>query len=246
MTLIQIIGDVGSGKTLFAVRAAKLDTRPVYANFNIKLGTHKNKKRKIVPRFSPLKPETLLSLKDDSLVIIDEAYIWLESRLSGRNINLYLSYILFQSRKRGIDIILTNQLSRTIDVRFRLMTNLEVYCQQVESIGFEYTFVKKSDFQYFKPKTFILPYEEAEKFYKIYDSWELIIPFDDNLMLNISTDKGDMLKIVDDIVKAIVKEINPKRCTRGVVSNYCLRNNHPKGLVGPVYDTISSIARKNP
>ena len=84
--LIHFTGDVGSGKTLFCTQVALHDKRQIYSNYNIKL-----------PNYHDLKPEMLSILTESTLVIIDEAYTWLESRLSGRNINLYLTYILFQS-----------------------------------------------------------------------------------------------------------------------------------------------------
>jgi hypothetical protein len=227
MTLISLVGDVGSGKTLFATYLASKDNRPIFSNYKIKL-----------PTYTDLKPETLTSLTSSCLVIIDEAYTWLESRLSGRNINLYLSYILFQSRKRGLDIILTDQLIGTIDVRFRQLTNYEIYCQNIET-GFEYTIHKVNRYANYKPMKLLMPYSTAEKIFPLYDSWELISPIDDNLVFNITEDKGDIISQIDEHTKILLKSSKSK-ISKPMVSDYCLRNNLPKSFINLIYNSIKT------
>jgi hypothetical protein len=227
-------GDVGSGKTLFTTYCASIDTRPIYSNYKIKLDNYNH-----------LKPETLAELSDDCLILIDEAYSWLESRTSGKDINRYLSYILFQSRKRGMDIMLTDQLVGTIDVRFRMLTNYEVYCQNILDVGFEYTIFKKSMYGNYKPKKMIMPYEIAETIFPLYDSWQLINPIDDNLIFNISEDKASMLKIADSHVKKLLAKCDGRKIPKGVISDYCLRNNLPKAYIDVIFNAIKSSILSN-
>jgi len=228
MTLVSIVGDVGSGKTLFSTYIATGDSRPIYSNYKLKL-----------KKYHDLKPETLNKLKEQSLVIIDEAYTWLESRLSGRNINLYLSYILFQSRKRGLDIILTDQLEGTIDLRFRQLTNYEIQCQNVDD-GFAYDIYKVSSYHQYKPMRFVMPFSIAETLFPLYDSWELINPIDDNLLFNVSEDKGDIMKEIDVIVATLLKKANANQYSKGIISDYCIRNKHPKTYIDLIYNAIKS------
>src|SRR4030042_4075128 len=130
--LISIEGDVGSGKTLLSTFMAIDDPRPVYANYKIN-----------IPNFKPLKPEMLWELNKPTLIILDEAYTWLENRTSGKPINRYMSYILFQSRKRGLDFILTDQIVGTIDPRYRWMINFDIQ-SEVHEHGFLYQLTKLS------------------------------------------------------------------------------------------------------
>lgn len=232
MTLISIIGDVGSGKTLFATYLATKDERPIYSNYKLKL---KN--------YHDLKPEMLVSMNKPSLVIIDEAYTWLESRTSGKDINRYLSYILFQSRKRGMDIILTDQLIGTIDVRFRLLTNYEIFAEN-DGDNFIYRIYKKSAFNSFKPLRVIMPYEVAEKLFSVYDSWELINPIDDNLIFNVAEDKSSSIKEVDRIVSVLLKKFEPEEISKGIVSNHCIRHNYPNKYIDLIYNSILEIRAK--
>ncbi len=226
--LVSFIGDIGSGKTLGMTFFASRDKRPVYSNYKIK-----------IPNYRPLKPETLVTLEDASLALIDEAYAWLESRRSGADSSLYFSYILFQSRKRKTDIYMTNQLISTVDVRFRMMANIEVHCQSVKE-GFEYTFFKVSSTNIYRPKTFILPISEAEKIYPLYDTLELINPIDSDMLLRVTEDKGAIIGNIDEIVDDIMAKAKGNKITRGVVSDYCLRHDLTRGYVRIIYDAYKA------
>jgi len=224
--LISILGDVGSGKTLLSTALAILDDRPVFANYKIH-----------IDRWKMFYPETLLKVPFGSLVIMDEAWSIIESRLTGRGVNRFFSYILFESRKLGIDILMTDQLSRTIDPRFRDMTNIEIHCEAT-IVGFEYHVFRLSSYHYFQPKTFIIPYEVAEKIYPFYDSWEKIDNIDSDLIFNITKDKTDIIKEIDAHAEAILKLVPYPEIKKGIVSDYCLRNGVSKGYVEPIYNEI--------
>ena len=233
MTLIQLLGDVGSGKTLLATAFALYEKRPVYANYKIK-----------IPNYHEMRPEILAKLNIPSLAILDEAYAWIESRRSGKPINTFMSYILFQSRKREIDFILTDQLLGTIDVRFRQMTNYEIHCRHIVDIGFQYTFYKLSGFTTYQPTTYIMPYSVAEKIYPLYDSWELINPIDDEMIFNITQDKGEIIKEVDEVVNYLLNQASAKEYRKGDIADYCLRHGYPKTHVDLIYNAIKATRFK--
>jgi len=225
--LIMVHGDVGSGKTLFSTGFAMQDTRPLYANYRIhRKGWH------------DLKPSMLVTLDKPSLVIMDEAYTWLESRTSSSHLNRYLSYILFQSRKRQMDIILTAQLQRTVDVRFRLMANYEVYCESTD-IGFLYEITKISSRAVYRPMRMFLSFNEAESIYPKYETYEKI-PINTDLVFNISDDKTDVLVEVDEIVDKMLLIAPAKKWNRGIVTDYCLRNNIRRPLVELIFNAIKA------
>src|SRR4030043_860537 len=111
VTLINLVGKVGSGKTLFMTADSVNSGRPIYANYEIR---HK--------KYRALTPELLMDPDLHGAVIcLDEAYAWLESRTSGKDINRYMSYILFQGRKKDIDFYMSEQLLSSVDLRYRDM-----------------------------------------------------------------------------------------------------------------------------
>ena len=244
MVLVNMTGSVGSGKTLFATASVLTDIlvnteRPIYANYKIKSDNYRE-----------LLPETLLDAEmSGSNVVIDEAYIWLESRLSGKPMNLYLSYILFQSRKRNMDIYLTDQILGSIDLRFRELTDYEVKCKAVPSAknpkGFIYKIIDRTGF---KPSSFImyLPLEKAKQYFDFYNTFELINPIDDELIAKISSSKKNIVKQIDEIVLLLLDEYpNLKKFPKGIVANYCLNNDHPKSFVDMVYNSLLAKHAKN-
>lgn len=233
--LVNFVGDVGSGKTLFTTGLALGETRQVLANYNIK-----------IPNFVKLKPEMLFDENlPPSLVILDEAYAWLESRRSGTPMPIYMSYILFQSRKRFIDILMTDQLEGTIETRYRQMLNWRVECSEEKGMGFSYYFFKRARGGFLGPFKYFLPLQNAEKIFPFYDTLEIIDPMDKELVYKISEDKQETVDIVDDIVAEILKKIPPTAVKKGLVADYCLRNKHPHYLVELVFNAIKTKIAEN-
>lgn len=158
--LISIIGEIGSGKTLLLTIIGSKSNREIYSNYVLNL-----------PLYKELRIINLLSLKDNIEVFIDEAYTWLESRTSSNTLNRYLSYIVFQSRKRTINIYTTSQMFSSVDVRFREQSNIIVKCKRIND-DFEYVFYKNNK----RVKKYFLSLKKAEKYFKLYDTKEIVEP----------------------------------------------------------------------
>ena len=234
MTLTHIYGDVGAGKTLFMTWLAILSQKPIYSNYTI---NHS--------RYHELTPEMLMHLSS-CIVPLDEAYNWLECRLSGgKAINRYMSYILFQSRKSDIEFLLTDQLIDVIDLRFKQMTNIEVFAERTRT-GFRYTCTKKTFYSKSMPQIYTMDYSVAEKVFPYFDTWQKINPIDEGLLFQITQDYTEITSEVEELSrdilqKAEAKGLTAKKITKGVVASYCLGNELPKSMVDLIYNRIKEI-----
>jgi len=164
--LTTILGKKGSGKTLLTTVFSDYSYKPnVYANYTMKIA-----------KVKPLLLSTILEVSFSADLMIDECYIWLESRTSGAKVNIFLSQILMQSRKRGIDFYLTAQLGSMIDVRFRSESDYAILCYKwmdgEKVIGFEYNVIDREGNESF----FFLEGLIANPFYDLYDTYEIVPP----------------------------------------------------------------------
>ena len=165
LTLTIVTGGGGSGKTLLCVITARKYIEgggTVYANFSLSGAQNLDLERLLRGQYSRC------------LVLIDEAYAYLESRLSGRPLNRACSYILFQSRKLGLHIMMTAQMLMTVDVRFRTLMDVWVSARAVRP-GFEYWFYQASTG---RARRLVLPWRVAERYFDLYDTYELVEPAD--------------------------------------------------------------------
>ena len=190
--LTLVTGGVGTGKTLLAVAAASRAAGrgvKVVSNFEIRL-----------PGCELLDLEKLLRGQySDCLLILDEAYAYLESRLSGRAVNRALSYVLFQSRKKDLHFFLTAQVLGTVDVRFRVMADVLVLAVPNRA-GFLYWI---ADSRTGRRRRFFLPLEAARRFFPLYDTLEVVEPIGvDDVVDEIFAGPDDVLQTADSSVPA--------------------------------------------
>jgi hypothetical protein len=170
--LVGIFGNFGSGKTLLltylALKYASKKNYDVYANYHIE--------RK---RIQYLTPEKFIEINPpDSkrvFIALDEVYLWLDSRVSTSKVNRLLSWIILQSRKRNMDIGYTAQLSTTVDMRLRAMTDLIVIAENLSNGNFKYTFAWEKGVKTFK-RVLVLPYWKAENIFSKYSTREIVEP----------------------------------------------------------------------
>lgn len=232
MPLIVIVGDVRTGKTsLMSALAMDMiedmgDQVQVYHNYNFQ---H--------PNAIKVQPEDLYKITRDGkehLVLLDEAYAWLEARCSGTNeVNEYLSYILFQSGKDETTFVLTVQLFSTIDRRFRKMANILIEAERDPS-GFIYTFMKPdlSDWSmYYIEESDMEPYFEAFK------TFEKVQPIDENMLIRVITDKTKLGPEVSKIIDKL-HEINKGTWTRGAIDAWLRNNRYAEAYGKYVYEEL--------
>jgi len=170
--LIGLVGDFGTGKTLFMTMVALASQRRVLANYHLSIDNYEY--------VEPLDLYQSMGFNCD--VLLDEIYTWLESRTSHSFINRYVSYIIFQSRHRTIDIYGTLQLLSSADLRFRDLVHILVKCVRKDNGNadkdkwdFRYEFMKMENQQRWNK---FLPYEDAKRFFNYFDTNEIIEPYD--------------------------------------------------------------------
>jgi len=122
--IIGVIGDRGSGKTLFMTYEAFNQYRKgkqIYSNYKLSFPLLPNtKKPKLIPNDFFLDFEKY-NLKNVCM-FIDEIYIYIDSRSSGSNKNKLMSYFFNQTRKTGVDLYYSTQFFSQVDKRLRFNT----------------------------------------------------------------------------------------------------------------------------
>ena len=209
--------------------AVNSDRAHIYANYTVR-----------DPRYVDLLPEMLMDPNlRDAVILLDEVYAWLESRTSGKDINRYMSYILFQSRKKDIDFYMTEQLLSTVDLRYRDMIDYEVRCKAIpnyrEPTGFVYKII---DVQENKCYPLYMSIKDAERYFELYDTYQIVHPIDAEMMNKISKSQVSIIEEVDEIVDTILNEGIQGKIKKGVIADYCWRNNYPKSHVDRVWNAL--------
>ncbi len=229
--LTIVYGNMGFGKTLFTTAIAKLINSKVVSNYCLKF------------------PFTVFELNDfidgkyeNCMVLLDEAYNYLEARLSGSNLkNKFMSYMLFQSRKKGLEIILTSQLMSTLDLRYRNLADTFVYCKGVSLKGFEYIIFNR---QLNRTAQIYLPLEMAKTIFPLYDTNEVIEPekSQNDISSFMSNEKRN--ETVERIALEIMKEYNNKKISTYLVKDYMFKHDFASTLNSLVYSRIKSKQRE--
>jgi DNA helicase HerA-like ATPase len=129
--IIVIDGNRGQGKTLTAVKEAYLfglQGYTIYSNLEL---TFPNPNINV----KPYKMSDMISYADtkselvNSVVLMDEAHIVMDSRTSMTKRNITISYFLLQSRKRNVHIIMTTQFLHQVDKRIRSTADMFISCR---------------------------------------------------------------------------------------------------------------------
>lgn len=164
--LVTIAGDLGSGKTFVATVIACILARHgrlIVPNYILRL-----------ENVQPFDLNTFLAGRYfHCCVILDEAYVYLESRISTSNLNRAMSHIVFQSRKRDCDVIVTVQLNDTIDLRFRELSQVYVLAQH-RTNRFVYDIYRRMPDRTTKHFMKSIPLRKAEALFNLYDTTQVI------------------------------------------------------------------------
>lgn len=226
ITLILILGPVGSGKTLFATILSRwffAHGREVVSNYTL-AGA------RAIDIHAFLKDEY-----SNCGIILDEAYVYLESRTSGRALNRVLSYLLFQSRKTGLDLILTAQLSSTLDVRWRRMADIVIECNcWAGCFQYEITLLARGNTT--GSRSLVLPLEKARYFFGLYDTMEKVTGISrmDEVMRTVMSGeekRGEAVKHLE-LARKMFGRI---KLTKARVDYYCEIEGVPRYLANAIY-----------
>jgi len=184
--LTIVYGALGSGKTLLLAIISKYANRKIVSNFKLHVPYEEFSLQKFVN-----------AEYENCIILLDEGYVYLESRLSMTKKNRASSYVLFQSRKKNVNLYITVQLISTIDIRYRTLTDAWILCEGLTKKGYKYTFMDGTTG--IRRSTY-LPLEKAKLFYSIYDTNEII---------GIQEDYGEYMgkNEAQEFINKVVKEI---------------------------------------
>ncbi|MFW9949622.1 MAG: AAA family ATPase [Candidatus Thorarchaeota archaeon] len=223
--LVAILGNLGSGKTLLSVINAYYSNLPIVSNFFIDFSNREIESFDL-DRF-------LRADYQNCIILLDEAYNYLESRISGSELNRVMSYILFQFRKKNVTMYFTAQLFSTIDRRYRELCDMIIVAKSRDP-------TKKENFSYtitnfLITKKFVLDYEKASEFFTMYDTKEVILNHNPKLEFNLKSDTDKMSEIT-----MIAEEVNQfyekkNTLTRNMVKLYFTTHKLPSFLITEVY-----------
>lgn len=165
-----IDGDFGDGKTLFLTALAVNTFKNydyVYANYLLK----------DIPNFillEKINKPTLLNLKPNSLLLVTEAYLWLDRRYCMKKENIKTTHALFQIRKTKIDQFYDVPDANYLDFRAMDFSNFHIRAKGEIGNGiFVYCplIYIKNNMRYKEGKNlFVKP---MDKYYNYYDTFEI-------------------------------------------------------------------------
>jgi len=233
--LVIILGNLGSGKTFVMTLLTYSDKREIWSNYKINRENYK-----------PLGVIDLLNLPDNIILLMDEAYAWIESRVSSSTLNEYLSSILFHTRKTFTDIYLTTPMFSTIDKRFRKQANFIIFCKHRENFEFDdfnFIFYNVNNNSYGSSS---LTYKKAKKYFSLYDTYEKIESFRKRgLEFNILKKYPERLKdYIIELTKLISSKINGK-ITHDIVKDCLLMEGIDLNYEPLIYIRLKGIKHDN-
>jgi len=171
--IIGYVGDMGSGKTLSMIKMAYMLHLKGYSIYsNIKLNFP----------FQYFSLDEILSYAENdtnfvnTVFLVDEAHIFMDSRSSMTKRNMILSYFILQTRKKNVWLFFTTQYYHQIDKRLRASSNAIVECSsKVLDDGRMYALNKFNIVKNQKiiEKSFVF---HANKYFNLYDTNEVVRP----------------------------------------------------------------------
>lgn len=186
--LTLITGGLGSGKSLMSVILSlieKSDHKRIVSNFDISNTNEKFQLKKFLKR-----------QYNDCMIILDEVYQYIDSRNSLDSQNKFFSYILYQSRKKSLDLYIIAQQQQSIDIRFRDLTDYIIYCKKLRD-GFYYVL---EDIAQQTNAQIKLSFQHAEQFFPYYDTNEVIFETD-----NFYISQDEIAEYCETIAKEIIE-----------------------------------------
>lgn len=197
----SVTGFLGSGKSLFLTLLGVQDSnRTVYTNFSLDLD-----------KAEEVTIEDLENIKK-GLLLIDEGYMWLDSRLSSSEMNRYLSRFIFKSRKRQLDIFISSQLHRALDLRFRHLEDIRVHALGSDQDERFFTYVIEGWGSYKEVK---FPMKKAKLLFPLFDTME----YPDEKASKFAPEQYN--ERVDELAGEIGEELGgSKKLSKGIVKDF--------------------------
>lgn len=223
-----ITGHLGTGKTLFLTYLAKWANESdvdIYANFNI--------------GYDAAEVVDVHDLEDieNGLLLMDEAYTWLDSRTSMSERNRYLSKMIFKSRKRKLDMFATAQLESSIDLRMRHLKDARIHAMGTTPNQEAFKYILKA---FGVTKKFYLPMSVAEELFDRYDTYE----YPDQKPNQFTPNKMD--RTLEGIVDKFKQEYDePEELTKGMIGDQMLEwGINQRKAVERVYHRIKRLNKR--
>jgi hypothetical protein len=227
--LTLVYGYCGSGKTLFLTALGSLvdKKRLITSNYYLNL-----------PNYSEFSVSEFVGGKyNNCLVLLDEAYNYLDNRMSMNMRHRFMSYMLFQSRKKDVEIICSIQLLQTLDTRFRNLADTIVFAKGLSQKGFEYQIMNLQKQQvlslFLSPKNLL-------HLFSLYDTKEIIEPIKSENEQFTFMNKDEKNKLLEKIVDEIEAE-NWKKTTHARIKDFFFRNNYPSYLADMAYSRLQTL-----
>lgn len=186
--IILIEGGLGDGKTLLMCKYLKFDEllgKKIYSNVHLK-----NIEYEQLNIADFLENEDKHNKLSNATIGIDELTVFLDCRASSRKSNVYLSYLILQSRKRNLNIYATTQDINMVDKRVVKYTSIliianrvynaielengDVFKEEVKELR-HYTVVDLRKARQPKFNSFVM---DIRPYFKYYDTNEIIEPID--------------------------------------------------------------------
>lgn len=219
--LIIIFGKVGTGKTLYTVLKSYYSLREVVANIELKIG-------KKVGKF-----EFKIFKKggyEKKLVLIDEAYVYFNSRSSTSSNNKESSTTLFQMRKTSMDIILTMPLRRSVDINFREMADIVIFAKGLRNGAYYY---QVNDFLEDRVYYEKISLDIAKELYKMFNTYQIIHLDEEEEVNELSIE--ERRKYLDKMREDLFKRFKNQSITKDKVDLFIFENKIDKQMKDILY-----------
>lgn len=129
MALRAVTGFKGSGKTCYTTARlcdAYQEGQSIYSNYTLEFPYHPLHMEDFI--------EDMMELENLTMAV-DEAQLYFDCRMSSSKRNRLFSYMMLQSRKRHVDIVLTSQQLANLDIRIRRNLDYLYECVPMVSNG---------------------------------------------------------------------------------------------------------------
>lgn len=161
------MGKMGSGKTLgttfLACALAKIYQVPLFANYKINS-----------ERFILVDSRQQLMKIENGIIVLDEAHLFLDSRLWKEKSNITLTHWATKIRKKNLLVFVISQHIKQVDVRLRNLLDILIVCERLNTGVFKLSFL---DWQYNTVGRSMFLREPAKLFY-LYNTFEEVKALD--------------------------------------------------------------------